>query len=142
MITPNTPEFAALQQKGVLGRDLLQHHPLIFREHGSGTQKVIDNYISRLRLDAHQMRVMAYVSDPAVLQQLVARGSGVSILSLLAVRAQVQAGHVLQFELDTQPLERSIYMAWRKKSTPSELARAFAAIVRSQAEKHLSPSIL
>ena len=45
-------------------------------------------------------------------------------------------------ELDTQPLERSIYMAWRKKSTPSELARAFAAIVRSQAEKHLSPSIL
>lgn len=46
MITPNTPEFAALQQKGVLGRDLLQHHPLIFREHGSGTQKVIDNYIA------------------------------------------------------------------------------------------------
>ena len=124
-----------------MGRELLTHYPLIFREHGSGTQKVIDNYISRLRLDAHQMRVMAYVSDPAV-QQLVARGSGVSILSLLAVRAQVQAGHVLQFELDTQPLERSIYMAWRKKSTPSELARAFAAIVRSQAEKHLSPSIL
>ena len=26
--------------------------------------------------------------------------------------------------------------------TPSELARAFAAIVRSQAENHLSPSIL
>ena len=75
MITPNTPELFALRQKGVLGRELLTHYPLIFREHGSGTQKVIDNYISRLRPDAHSLRVTAYVSDPAVLQQLVARAS-------------------------------------------------------------------
>lgn len=137
MITPNTPEFVSLQQRGVLGRELLLKYPLIFREHGSGTQKVIDNYISRLRMDAaHQMRVLAYVSDPAVLQQLVANGAGVSILSSLAVHSQVKAGRVLQFELDNQPLERNIYMAWRKKSTLSELARTFAAIVRNHAEVH------
>lgn len=136
MITPNTPEFVALQQRGALGRELLLRYPLIFREHGSGTQTVIDNYISRLRLDAHQIRVLAYVSDPSVLQQLVARGTGVSILSSLTAHAQVQADHVLQFELDNQPLERNIYMAWRKKSTFTDLARSFAAIVRNQGEKH------
>ena len=132
MITPNTPRFAALRARGVLGRELFGE-PVIFRERGSGTQKLIDNYLTEIRLDPHVIHTAAYVSDPTVLQRLVAEGVGVSILSSLAVEEYAASGRVLRFELDEQPIRRSIYMAWRKKSSMSELARSFADLVREQA---------
>ena len=132
MITPNTPHFAALKARGALGRELFTE-PVIFRERGSGTQKVIDNYLSEIRFDPHVIHTVAYVSDPVVMQRLVAEGMGVSVLSALAVREAVEAGRVLQFELDKAPVRRSIYMAWRRKSPMSAAARSFAELVRRQA---------
>lgn len=95
LITPNTPRFAALKTQGVLGRELFRE-PFLFRERGSGTQKVIDNYLSEIRLDPQVIHTVAYVSDPTVLQRLVAEGTGVSILSALAVQEAVAAGQLLQ----------------------------------------------
>lgn len=77
---------------------------------------------------------MTYVSDPTVLQRLVAEGTGVSILSALAVQEAVAAGQLLQFELDETPVRRSIYMARRRKSSMSSPARTFAELVRKQAK--------
>lgn len=133
LITPNTPRFAALKTQGVLGRELFRE-PFLFRERGSGTQKVIDNYLSEIRLDPQVIHTVAYVSDPTVLQRLVAEGTGVSILSALAVQEVVAAGQLLQFELDETPVRRSIYMARRRKSSMSSPARTFAELVRKQAK--------
>ena len=73
LITPNTPRFAALKTQGVLGRELFRE-PFLFRERGSGTQKVIDNYLSEIRLDptsptppccsGWSRRARAYPSSP------------------------------------------------------------------------------
>lgn len=133
LITPNTPRFAALKTQGVLGRELFRE-PFLFRERGSGTQKVIDNHLSEIRLDPQVIHTVAYVSDPTVLQRLVAEGTGVSILSALAVQETVAAGQLLQFELDETPVRRSIYMARRRKSSMSSPARTFAELVRKQAK--------
>ena len=133
LITPNTPRFAALKTQGVLGRELFRE-PFLFRERGSGTQKVIDNYLSEIRLDPQVIHTVAYVSDPTVLQRLVAEGTGVSILSALAVQEAVAAGQLLQFELDETPVRRSIYMVRRRKSSMSAPARTFAELVRKQAK--------
>ena len=133
LITPNTPRFAALKTQGVLGRELFRE-PFLFRERGSGTQKVIDNYLSEIRLDPQVIHTVAYVSDPTVLQRLVAEGTGVSILSALAVQETVAAGQLLHFELDETPVRRSIYMARRRKSSMSSPARTFAELVRKQAK--------
>lgn len=117
----------------MLGRELFRE-PFLFRERGSGTQKVIDNYLSEIRLDPQVIHTVAYVSDPTVLQRLVAEGTGVSILSALAVQEAVAAGQLLQFELDETPVRRSIYMARRRKSSMSSPARTFAELVRKQAK--------
>ena len=134
MITPNTSRFAALKAQGVLGRELLGE-PVIFREQGSGTQKLIDNYLSEIRLDPHIIHTVAYVSDPSVLQKMVIGGVGVSIMSALAVRECAANGQLLQFELDKQPVRRSLYMAWRKKGPMTALARTFADLVREQVRR-------
>ena len=119
LITPNTPRFAALKTQGVLGRELFRE-PFLF--------------LSEIRLDPQVIHTVAYVSDPTVLQRLVAEGTGVSILSALAVQEAVAAGQLLQFELDETPVRRSIYMARRRKSSMSSPARTFAELVRKQAK--------
>ncbi len=134
LITPNTPRFARLQAQGVLGRELLTE-PLIFRDRGSGTQKMIDNYLSQQESGGFTPDVRFYTADPEMLQELVAMGAGVSILSALSVEERVKAGKLLRFELEETPVYRNIYMVHQRKGTLSELARAFVALMRSQADE-------
>lgn len=129
MITPNTPHFAELKARGVFGREMLGE-PMIFRDHGSGTQKMIDNYLSSQ--DTKRVQARYYTSDPELLQELVALGCGVSILSALSVREKADAGHLLTFELEETPVSRNIYMVYRKKSDLSDLAKAFAQQMRGE----------
>ena len=129
LITPNTPHYARLKARGVLGRDLLDE-PMVFRDQGSGTQKMIDNYLSSRDIDAKALHVRQYVSDPEMLRELVALGAGVSIVSSLSVEDQVRADRLLTFELEEEPVYRHIYMVYRKKGALSELARAFAEQIR------------
>lgn len=133
LITPNTPRFQRLKEQGVLGRDLLEE-PMVFRDQGSGTQRMIDNYLSGRDIDAKALQVRHYASDPEMLQELVALGAGVSILSALSVEEQVRAGKLLTFELEEQPVYRHIYMVYRKKGALSELAKAFAEQVRKESK--------
>lgn len=103
---------------------------MVFRDHGSGTQMLIDNYLSTKVGDAKRERARYYVSDPELLQELVALGCGVSILSILSVQERLAAGKLLAFDLEEQPVSRNIYMVYRKKSDLSDLAREFAKQMR------------
>ena len=129
LITPNTPRFQALKARDMLGRDLL-NEPLVFRDQGSGTQKMIDNYLSQREVAAARLNVRHYTSDPELLRELVALGAGVSIVSALSVADDVQAGKLLTFDLEETPVFRHIYMVYRKKGTLSELERAFLQQIR------------
>lgn len=133
LITPNTPRFARLKEQGVLGCELLDE-PMIFRDRGSGTQKMIDNYLSARDIDSKKVQVRYYAADPEMLQELVALGAGVSILSALSVDEQVRAGKLLTFELEKEPVYRHIYMVYRKKGALSELAKAFVEQVRKSVQ--------
>lgn len=130
LITPNIPRFARLKAQGTLGKELLKE-PLIFRDRGSGTQKMIDNYLSELDWSDQLPDIRFYAADPEMIQELVAQGAGVSIVSALCAEARVRAGTLLTFELEQNPVYRNIYMVYQKKGTLSELARAFIAMMRA-----------
>lgn len=133
MITPNTPYYAILKEKGCYGRDLLDE-PLILREHGSATQAIADVYLERLgrRIGSRPAAVRA--SSPECVKELVRLGCGVSIVSALSVRDQVGSGQLLQFNLEEQPVTRKIYMVCRKNGSHSELVRRFIEQVAATSE--------
>ena len=133
LITPNTPRFARLQAQGMLGRDLLSE-PLIFRDRGSGTQKMIDNYLSNLGMEDYVPDIRFYAADPEMILSLVAGGAGVSVLSERSARERIRSGELLAFDLEEKPLYRNIYMVYQKKGAMSELAKAFVIMMRSNAQ--------
>lgn len=134
LIAPCQERYAAMRAEGKLGRDLLSE-PLLSREFGSGTQEMVDNYLSSAQLPAGGLRAAAYVSNPVALQKLVAEGMGVAIVSYLTVQDRIAAGEVLSFELEEQPVERNIYMAWRTRGELSQAAKEFSAFVRKHAKE-------
>lgn len=73
LIAPCQERYAAMRAEGRLGRELLTE-PLLSREYGSGTQEMVDNYLTGAQLPAGGVRVAAYVSNPVTLQKLVAEG--------------------------------------------------------------------
>ena len=134
LIAPCQERYAAMRAEGRLGRELLTE-PLLSREYGSGTQEMVDNYLTGAQLPAGGVRVAAYVSSPVTLQKLVAEGMGVAIVSYLTVQERVAAGEVLAFELEERPVERNIYIAWRTRGELSKAAKEFLAFVRRSAEE-------
>lgn len=131
MITPNTPKFATLKANGAKGSQLLDE-PLVFREAGSGTQIMADNYLSATHTDIRNIHTVARVSSPEVTKELVRRGVGVAFVSNLTVADEVADGTLLQFELEDQPVARKIYMVYRKKGNMGELAQEFISYVISR----------
>lgn len=113
MVTQNNPRYRALLQQGIPGRALLGE-PTVAREEGSGTDRAVVAYMRSIGFPTEQMHIVARADDPAVIRQMVERGVGVSVLSALAVRREVETGKLLRFHMDTQPLTRPIYLACRE----------------------------
>lgn len=133
MIAPNRPHFVKLHQQGVYGRNLL-NEPIIFRENGSGTQKVIDNYLSDIDVDEKTLNIVAYVSNSEMQKKLVMLGTGVAVMSELSARNLLISEQVLHFEMDKIPVSRNIYMARCRKGALNPLAMEFAQFVRENAD--------
>jgi DNA-binding transcriptional LysR family regulator len=136
LAAPNNSRFAAMKAAGANGLDLLKE-PLILRESGSGTQKIIDNFLSEMDIEGDSIHVVARVSRPEVLRDLVIGGAGVSILSEVTIREQEKNGELISFDLGERPFIRSIYLATRRKIAHSRPMRAFVAHTEEWAKKNL-----
>ena len=133
LVTPNTPEYQALQARGVYGSTLLDR-PLIFRSAGSGTQITVDRYLSEHGFDSERLQVIARVETNEGVLELVAQQMGCSILSELAVQDAVHAGKVLQLPLEPEPVTRELYLVWPKHIPLPQLARQFIDFAKASAQ--------
>ena len=130
MVTPNTPYYQQKKRAGVFGCDLLGE-PTVAREEGSGTDSAVAAYMRRRGFPASKLRIVARVDNPETIKSMAAHGAGVSVLSALAVRQEVEGGRLLAFEMDPAGLRRHIYAAVRQDETFAELESQFLRFCRS-----------
>lgn len=136
LVTPNNAYYRALKERGVHGRDLLSE-PMIARREGSGTDKSLRAYLRSLALPTDALHILARLDDPETIKRTVAHGAGVSVLSALAVREEVESGALLAFEMDAAALRRTIYLITRRGARLSPAADALLEhLRRGQGEKN------
>lgn len=131
LITENSKRFRDLQQQGVFGRTLLGE-PTVAREEGSGTDRFVRNYMLQIGFPIDKLRIVARIDNTETIKSMVERGVGVSVLSALAVQDEVAAGRLLQFEMDSQSLKRSLYMIYRRDAGLCSLGQQFIQFVRKR----------
>ncbi len=111
--------------------------PMIFREEGSGTRQMIENYFGTdIRLIKRKINL---TSNEAVKQAVIA-GLGYSILPTTGIRHELAAGEIRLLKVEGLPIKTQWRLIWLKNKQLSPVAEAFVKFLRSNkkqiVEKH------
>lgn len=134
LITANNDHYRKLKSSGTSGRELL-HEPMILREISSGTRKAMEAYLNRLGVPVRSLDLVAQIDNTEAIKSSVSRGIGVSVVSELTVREELESGKLLSFDLDSGGLFRNIYLCWRKDMMLTGVEKKFVEFVMAQSEK-------
>ena len=113
LITPASERFLSMKEQGVSLQELLKE-PMIWREEGSGSGKSAEQLLKNLGISEEHICVTARINDQEAIKNLVSGGLGVSIISEKAVQNDLEAKHLLQFELPEKLAERQFYIIYQK----------------------------
>jgi DNA-binding transcriptional LysR family regulator len=126
VITPDTPDYRRYLSGGFPPHQL-ERERLICREKGSGTRKETELFLREMGVEPSRLPVAVEVRSSDQIQQLVAAGRGIAVLS----RSMVDAGRggLLVFNFDSVRLRRKLYMLrYRNLDLPPAAAAFFSFV--------------
>lgn len=102
--------------------NVLTQVPLIFRESGSGTRKVMEKFIKQHNLEVTKR--LELTSNEAVKQAVIA-GLGYSIMPLIGIRHELTGGDLQVVPVEGFPIESAWKLIWLKGKKLSPVANAY-----------------
>jgi len=98
--------------------------PFIIREEGSGTLRIIEDYLCPGSRGIDSLNVVARLSTSTAVKEGIKGGLGVSILSSRALDTELKAGILKALKVRDLPMSRSFYLVRDKRRSSSPLCRA------------------
>jgi len=134
MIMPNrwylvAPKSYPLPDRQRLDKSVFARIPLIFREEGSGTRYIMQQYFKQAGIVPHISLELA--SDEAVKQAVIA-GLGLSILSILTLKNELKQKEVKIVPVRGLPLKSNWRLIWLKRKKSSLIAQAYLDYIRRE----------
>jgi LysR family transcriptional regulator, low CO2-responsive transcriptional regulator len=111
---------------------ILEEIPLIYREYGSGTRYVMENFIKQ-----NNMRVikkMELTSNEAVKQAVIA-GLGYSIMPLIGIKNELNNGDLQIIPVKGFPIQSTWNLIWLKNKSFSPVATAYLEYLQVEKQK-------
>jgi DNA-binding transcriptional LysR family regulator len=123
------PKNYSLPVRGRLDKSVFSDIPLIYREEGSGTRYIMQQYFKQAGIVPKIGLELA--SDEAVKQAVMA-GLGLSILSILTLKNELKQKEVKVIPVRGLPLKSHWRLIWLKGKKPSLVAQAYLDYVRKE----------
>lgn len=108
---------------------LLETHPLIYREAGSATRMVMENYLKNRGLDS--VKKIQLTSNEAVKQAVIA-GIGCSIMPIIGLKNELEKGELSLIPMKGFPIKSNWHLVWLKNKSLSPVAQAYLAYIKDQ----------
>lgn len=99
--------------------------PIIVRERGSGTLQALLASLTAAGYKSGSLNIIAEMGSTTAVIQGIKSKVGISVLSTLAVREELQAGQLKALPISGLNLQRSFYLTINKQRTLSPLCEAF-----------------
>ncbi len=122
LIVPADHKWA--ERKRVSLKNLLTE-PVIVREKGSGTLQALLESLTEAGYKSGVLNIIAEMGSTTAVIQGIKSKVGISVLSTLAVREELQAGRLKALPVSGLNLQRSFYLTINKQRTLSPLCEAF-----------------
>ena len=120
LIAPPGHRLASV--KGLTRGDLAGE-AFLFRETGSGTRSLFDDFIGDTRIKRVQLGME--LGSNETIKQAVMAGLGIALISAHTIAAEVQAGRLVCLDVEELPIVRQWYVVNRTDRALSPAARAF-----------------
>ena len=129
VITPNTEKY---QEYKRMGGDIswIQEESVIMREEGSGTRKEAEKQLRHLGIRTERLRIIASIANQETIKKSVIQGMGISILSRLAAKNEVESGRVLEFPIPEADEGRDLNLVYNKNHPLTRSAQRFIKTVK------------
>ena len=131
LITPVTPHFCRIQDRGGITLEEMIAEPILLREQGSGSKKYAQAYFEEMGGREEDLHVTARLNDQESIKNLVAGGLGISVISAKAAENFRRDGRLLTFPLPGARVDRLLYLAVRKNDFLSDSVRQFLEFART-----------
>jgi DNA-binding transcriptional LysR family regulator len=105
--------------------DALVQEPFVVREAGSGTLRSLAQQLEPKGLSIANLNIIAELGSTEAIRQAIKNKIGISILSTIAVADDIQAGHLITFDVEGLDLKRSFYLTTHNQRSQSPLCRSF-----------------
>jgi DNA-binding transcriptional LysR family regulator len=132
LIAPPEHRFAGAKD---LGRGDLAGEAFLFRETGSGTRSLFDDFIGDTRIKPVQMRME--LGSNETIKQAVMAGFGIALISAHTIAAEIASGRLVCLDVEALPMVRHWYVVNRSDRALSPAARAFRDFAVAQGSKFL-----
>jgi DNA-binding transcriptional LysR family regulator len=109
----------------------LTAYPLVLREVGSGLRHCLEKALEKVERSLADFRVALEIGSNEAVKEAVARGVGVAVLSIYAVRKEVEAGQLIAVEGSDLKCDRGMFVVRDRRRVLSPPARMFLAFLRS-----------
>jgi len=113
-------------------KSIFNELPFIYREQGSGTRYVIEQFIERNQLKVKKK--MELTSNEAVKQAIIA-GLGYSIMPLIGIRSELTNGELQIIPVKGFPIKSTWHLIWLRKKRFSPVAFQFLNYIKSEKSK-------
>ncbi|MEZ4800958.1 MAG: LysR family transcriptional regulator [Flavobacteriales bacterium] len=118
-------------KKKKLTKSELEEYSLLFREVGSATRSVMENYFEQKNLKARKK--IELTSNEAVKQAVLA-GLGISIMPLIGIREEIRAKRLKIVPAAGLPIKTKWRLIWLKDKALSPAAEAYLSYLRKEKE--------
>ena len=114
----------------------LCNEPFILRETGSGTLKIIEEYLKTpVAKDINSLNIVARLGSSTAVKEGIKSGLGISILSLRALDTELKTGILKALKIENLTMQRKFYLIRDKRRNVSPLCRAMLDFLASTSEK-------
>lgn len=128
LVSNQSNKFKKIRYSENLFNDL----PLIYREIGSATRKVMENFFEQHHVLA--VKKMELTSNEAVKQAVLA-GLGYSIMPLIGIRNELQTKELQIVPVNGLPIKTMWRLIWARGKNHSPVASAFLRYVQSEKDQ-------
>ena len=130
IVTPVTDKYLKLQDSDNDDITWLTKEAVIMREEGSGTRKEAEKQLLNAGIQPENLNVIASNANQETINKSVAQGMGVSVISRLAAKDEVENGKILAFPIPGANEGRDINLVYNKNYELSRSAERFIKVVK------------
>jgi len=132
------PAGHSLAKKQKITVEELFKEPFILREKGSGTLKIIGNYLQKHEsASIESLNIVARLGSSTAVKEGIKAGLGISILSSRALETELKTGILKAVKVKGLDMKRKFYLMKDEKRTASPLCQAVFDFLLASSTKNL-----